>query len=106
MKKMIPFILLIAFFIPRPGFASFASVKPSSWTEQTNYGDKTAHKLGFGLLNLTMGWSAIPYEIEKTADTNPFTGLAKGLWLSVTNTVGGALHTVTFPVPVDIPLSA
>lgn len=105
MKRLIPLILTLSLFFAPVAFAeSFTSVKPSIWTKQQSYGDKTVHKLGFGLLNITMGWTAIPFQITKHIDTNPFTGLAKGIWLAATNTVGGVLHAVTFPVPLDIPL--
>jgi len=107
MKKILVLILVSSVFLAPAVFAeSFSSVKPSVWTEQNSYGDRTVHKLGFGLLNLTMGWSAIPFQIDKHIDTNPFTGLAKGTWLAVTNTVGGLLHTITFPIPSDIQLPA
>ena len=78
MKKILVLILALSVFVSPTIFAeSFTSVKPSSWTEQNSYGDKTVHKLGFGLLNLTMGWSAIPFQIDKHKDTNSFTGAAK-----------------------------
>ena len=105
MKKFFISVLCLSIFLAPAAFAeSFTSVKPSSWTQQASYGDKTVHKLGFGLLNLTVGWVAIPFQVDKHWDTNPYTGLAKGLWLTLTNTVGGVLHTATFPVPLDIPL--
>lgn len=107
MKKFITSILILNIFITPVAFAeSFTSVKSSSWTKQESYGDKTVHKLGFGLLNITLGWVAIPFQISKNMDTNPYTGLAKGIWLTATNTVGGALHAATFPIPLDIPLPA
>lgn len=106
MKKIFSVFLILAFcLISRTAYAeSFTSLKPSAWTKQTTYADKTVHKLGFGLLNITMGWAAIPFEIDRSKSTNPWTGFCKGLWFTVTNTVGGVLHTATFPVPLDIPL--
>lgn len=76
--------------------------KASSWTEEKTYVDKTTHKLGFGLTNITIGWTAIPFEMYQ--NKNLYAGFFKGLWRTGTNTVGGILHTITFPVPVDIPL--
>ncbi len=105
MKRMIPCALIFSIVFAPVAFAeSFTSVKPSLWTKQESYGDKTVHKLGFGLLNITMGWTAIPFQVSNHIDTNPFTGLAKGIWLAATNTVGGVLHAATFPIPLDIPL--
>ncbi len=107
MKRIISCALIFSIVFAPVAFAeSFTSVKPSSWAKQESYGDKTVHKLGFGLLNITVGWVAIPFQISKHMDTNPYTGLAKGLWLTATNTVGGVLHTATFPIPLDIPLPA
>lgn len=108
MKKILS-IAFIAFFCiaSQSAFAeSFTSLKSSSWTEQKSYADKTVHKLGFGLLNIATGWGAVFFELDKAKSTNIFTGLAKGIWLTVTNEVGGVLHTATFPIPLDIPLPA
>jgi len=74
----------------------------SDWIRETTYTDKISHKLGFGFLNLTAGWTAFFYEPAK--DKNFFSGLGKGVLYFATNTVGGVLHAATFPVPVDIPL--
>jgi len=75
---------------------------PSSWTLDKTYPDKIAHKLGFGFLNISVGWMAVFY--EPLHGNYFFDGLAKGIFYALTNTAGGALQAVTFPFPVDIPL--
>jgi len=82
--------------------AAIENWKPSPWTQEKTYVEKSVGKLGFGILNFITGWSALLF--EPTRYSNPFTGLAKGIWRTVTNTAGGALHIVTFPIPIDIPL--
>jgi hypothetical protein len=107
MKKILSALLILILGITTPQTlfaAGFDTFKPSSWTKKETYADKTTDKLGFGLLNITMGWTAIPFEIDKHKESNPYTGLAKGLWRTLTNTAGGALHAATFPIPLDIPL--
>ena len=74
----------------------------SSWVADKTYPDKAAHKLGFGFLNISTGWMALFYETLRGKYF--FDGLAKGAFYTLTNTAGGILHAVTFPVPVDIPL--
>ena len=64
--------------------------------------EKSINKLGFGLLNGLTGWTALFFEPMR--EENKFTGIVKGSWRTITNTVGGALHILTFPVPIDIPL--
>lgn len=83
----------------QPAFAEF---KPSSWTTQKNYSDKISHKLGFGFMNTATGWTALFYEPTKPG--NKLAGLAKGIGYTVSNTAGGLIHAVTFPIPVDVPL--
>jgi hypothetical protein len=83
-------------------FAAIENWKKSPWTEEKTYVDKSINKLGFGLLNVSIGWTALFF--EPTRHSNIFTGVLKGIWRTVTNEAGGALHTVTFFIPVDIPL--
>ena len=105
MKKSIPLFLLLGLFLfSNSSFAAFDTFKASSWTTKETYSDKVIDKLGFGLLNLTAGWTAIPYEIDRHKDSNIYTGVFKGIYRNLTNTIGGAIHTVTFPIPVDVPL--
>ncbi len=80
--------------------------KASPWTEKTSYGDKMTGKLEFGLKNLLGGWTAIfstPTHFQNEGK-NVYLGTAKGLVKGVIYTVGGALHTLTFPIPIDVPL--
>ncbi len=105
MKKMIPLFLMLTLFIfSKTGFAAFDSYKASSWTNKETTADQIVGKLGFGLLNISAGWTAIPYEMDQHKSTNIFTGLVKGIYRTVVYTVGGVLHAVTFPAPFDIPL--
>ena len=105
MRKLIPFFLIFNLFVfSNLGFAEFDTYKASPWTEKTTYSDKALGKLGFGLLNLTAGWSAILYEVDAHKKTNPYTGLLKGIYRSLANTFGGAAQTLTFPIMKDIPL--
>jgi len=75
----------------------------SPWVGETTYMDKTTHKLGFGLMNLLTGWSAFFFEPGRE-ENHFFEGIGKGILYAITDTAGGALHVVTFPVPFDIPL--
>lgn len=104
MRKFVLVVLAAAVLVSfaAPAFAAFDNFKTSPWTKETTYIDKSINKLGFGLTNLTIGWTAIPYEMHK--NSNLYTGFFKGIWRTVTNTVGGVLHTATFPIPLDIPL--
>ncbi len=83
-------------------YGAFPQFESSPWTRENTYSEKTIQKLGFGLLNILTGW--VSFFFEPYHDKNFFKGLAKGTLRTVTNTAGGALHTVTFPIPVDIPL--
>ena len=105
MKKIIPLFLLLAFLsFPKSSLAAFDTYKASSWTEKDTVSDRVTGKLGFGLLNLTAGWTAIPFEVDQHKSTNIYTGICKGIYRTFTNTIGGVLHTATFPFPFDIPL--
>ncbi len=83
-----------------PAFA--ASIKASPWTTQTSYADKTSHKLGFGLLNFATGWTELFWRPSRAK--NKLTGIAEGIFYTITDSAGGALHILTFPVPLDVPL--
>lgn len=74
----------------------------SSWTGEKTYLDKSAHKFGFGFLNISTGWTALFF--ESVRGKYFFDGVVKGLFYTLTNTAGGVLHAATFPVPVDVPL--
>ena len=98
MKKITVFLLVFAL-LASPAFAAFEA---SPWTSESGYGQKATGKLVFGLKNLLLGWTEIftePYESKSIQ------GVGKGLFNGIVDTVGGALHTVTFFVPqVDVKL--
>jgi len=103
MKKLftIAVVVLIAVaMVQAPAFAA------SPWTQETTYTAKIGNKLGFGVKNLVLGWTEIFARPDAYAneDKNFVEGVGMGLWNAIVYTVGGALHTATFPIPVDIPL--
>ena len=98
------FFILSLMFFSVSAFAAVKGFEKSPWTDEPTYVEKSIHKLGFGLLNLSTGWDALFF--EPTRNSNILKGMAKGIGLTITNTAGGALHAVTFPIPVDIPLPA
>jgi hypothetical protein len=79
-----------------------AFFEASDWTKESTYLGKTSQKLGFGFLNISAGWTAL--FLEPANGQNFFAGLGRGIGYTVTNTAGGILHAVTFPIPLDIPL--
>jgi len=78
----------------------------SPWTEKTTYGDKMTGKLDFGLRNLLGGWTELITEPKAAYDSkgNILYGVGRGVYNSIMYTLGGAVHLVTFPVPIDVPL--
>ena len=79
----------------------------SSWTSETTYGAKATSKLDFGMKNLLGGWTTFfsePAEYHQEG-RSMFLGAGTGLLKGLAYTLGGALHTVTFPITaLDIPL--
>ncbi len=75
--------------------------KPSPWVKTHPYFQQASHKLGFGILNLSSGWLSLFYEPTRG---NFFAGCARGIWRTVAYMAGGAIHAVTFPIPIDLPL--
>lgn len=101
MKKLTILFLLVTL-----ALGSNMAWAASPWTEETLYGDRVTGKLQFGLKNLLGGWTAIfstPYRYHRDGK-NTFVGIPVGIGEAVVYTVGGALHTATFPIPADIPL--
>lgn len=92
--------LLLLFSAPRLYADAYFPASP--WTKEEKYFEKISHKLGFGVLNLLTGWTAILF--EPGLSDRFFPGLGKGVLYAVTNTAGGALHAATFPIPLDLPL--
>lgn len=101
MKRMIA-LLTAAVFIASSSSAFAVEFKPSPWVQKSPYAEKISHKLGFGILNLATGWTEIFWQPSKSR--NKFAGLGKGILFAITDTAGGAIHAVTFPIPVDVPL--
>ena len=103
MGKRIGLGLLCAALLAAPMTASAAS----SWADGTTYGDKTMGKLKYGLTNTLLGWTSLfrtPMKASQSGE-NVLVGIGKGVWNAVGQTVGGAAHAVTFPLPqIDIPL--
>jgi hypothetical protein len=107
--RKISVVLMIIFAISCIPTVAWAD--PSPWMSKETNQDKMMGKLGFGLKNLFGGWTLL---IERPArhlrdDSNKvvglFAGLGEGAALGVLDTVGGALHVVTFPLTgIDIPL--
>ena len=94
------------------GFLAISVLTPpagaaSPWTQEDNYGDKAAHKFGFGLRNVVLGWSEIltePVQASK-AGKDPVEGFFNGIGKALMRTIGGTIHTVTYLItPIDIPL--
>lgn len=100
MKKFLAIaIMLGVMFAP-------AAMAASPWTEGKTYSEKVTGKFSFGFKNLFLGWTEIFYQPHAASvdGKNAWSGLGKGLVYSLADTVGGAVHLVTFPIPVDVPL--
>lgn len=79
----------------------------SPWSEKETYGQKIGGKAVFGLKNTLLGWTAIPTETIKyeyyLEGKKGWEGFCIGIAKSVIYTATGAIHLVTFPLPVDFP---
>ncbi len=96
MKKAIAFLAVLTL-ISGSAFAASGE----------SYGDKAKDKLVYGLKNLALGWTEILQETGEAvqAKTCPIKGLGNGVYNAVGDTVGGALHVVTFFAPdIKVPL--
>ena len=79
----------------------------SPWTSESGWSNRASAKLGFGLKNLLLGWTELFVEPKKSIDdgSNVLVGLGKGVVNALGNELGGAVHTVTFPLTeLDAPL--
>ena len=80
---------------------------PSPWTSEVGWSNRAVGKLGFGVKNLLLGWTDLfvePREASK-AGGNVLTGIGVGVKDAIENTLGGAVHIITFPLTeVDAPL--
>jgi hypothetical protein len=102
MKKVALMLLVVMVFA-----ACGTAFAASPWTEQTTYKDKVLHKLDFAVKNVLGGWTDIirqPIKYNKDGKSAA-EGALVGVYYAITNTLGGALHLVTFPIPqIDVPL--
>ena len=103
MRKVLA-LLMILTIISGSAFAA----EPSSWKKEGDtYGTKIRNKFWFGLANTAFGWTELFQEPAEAYQSKEcvLTGFGKGLWHTVADTVGGAVHLVTFWCPkTDIPL--
>ncbi len=79
----------------------------SPWTNEMGYSSRAFGKLGFGLKNLLLGWTDLFVEPKEAMDggENVLKGIGVGVKDAVENTLGGAVHIVTFFLPqIDAPL--
>ena len=102
LKKVAVFLLALNIL----ALSAYAA-EPSSWKSEKGYGEKVAAKVEFALSNLLFGWTEFfsePYEAVKEKQ-NVLKSIPVGLWNGLGDTLGGALHLVTFPCTyVDVPL--
>ena len=100
MKKIMSLVVVLSMLLAPMAFAA------SPWTEEKSYGDRVAGKLQFGLTNTVLGWIqlfAVPNQYANEGK-NVWAGIGQGLVEATLDTVGGAIHLVTFPIPADLPL--
>lgn len=80
---------------------------PSPWTSEVGWSNRAIGKLGFGVKNLLLGWTDLFVEPREASQAggNVLQGIGVGVKDAVENTLGGAVHLVTFPVTcLDAPL--
>lgn len=103
MGKRLGMVVLGVVLFAAPITASAAS----PWAEEATYGAKAGAKLKYGLTNTLLGWTSLfrtPMQASQAGE-NVVVGIGRGVWNAVGQTVLGAAHAVTFPIPViDIPL--
>lgn len=100
MKNKFPALLILFLLLASTGWSS-------PWAEKPTYSEKIGGKAVFGMKNLLLGWTAwftepvkYQYYLEKKKG---WEGLCYGISKSVLYTATGAIHLVTFPIPVDFP---
>lgn len=101
--KKVAVLLLVVVILAACGSAFAAS----PWTEKTTYKEKALGKLDFGVKNLLAGWLEIfrqPIKYNKDGKSGA-EGALVGIYYAIADTIGGALHLVTFPITqIDVPL--
>jgi hypothetical protein len=103
MKKMLAVAMLVVVAVFAVQTVAFAA---SPWMDEPTYTAKAGAKLGFGLKNALLGWTElltrpVDYHAE---GKNLLDGIGSGITYAVAYTAGGAIHTGTFFIPVDLPL--
>ena len=105
-------VLLLVLFaltlVPAAGWAC----SDSPWKAKATEHEKRLGKLDFGFKNLMFGWTEVitePIHHFRDAKENKLgsglRGLGVGLYHGVADTLGGALHILTFPLTrVDVRL--
>lgn len=103
MGRRVAVVVLGIALVSAPMVASAAS----PWTSGVTYSEKATGKLKYGLTNAILGWTSLfrePMQASQDGD-NVLVGIGRGIWNAAGQTVGGALHAVTFlATPIDIPL--
>ena len=80
---------------------------PSPWTSEVGWANRAIGKLGFGVKNLLLGWTDLFVEPREASQAggNVLQGIGVGVKDALENTLGGAVHLVTFPITcLDAPL--
>ena len=80
---------------------------PSEWTQKVEYTDRVGHKLLYGGKNTLFGFMELYNEPrDAMREKSGFLkGLGKGVINMVGDTLGGAIHLITFPITeVDVTL--
>lgn len=98
MKKIISLAIVLSMVLAPVAFAA------SPWASEDSYSKKTVAKFGFGLTNTLLGWTKLfstPNDYANQ-DKSVIQGVGQGLIDTGVTTILGAIHLVTFPVPVDI----
>jgi len=103
MSKRFGVVVVILALVAAPT-AAFAG---SPWMQETGWANQAKGKFVYGLKNTLLGWTEIFTEPKDAIDAgeNFFVGVGTGLWNAAGQTLGGALHLVTFPITqLDVPL--
>ena len=96
MKKKSALLFSFVFLISASAFAS-------PWAEKPGYFPKVFGKLGYGLKNTFFGWSEIFIQPTQPKYKTDWEGFCSGAAAAVIYTANGLIHTVTFPIPLDVP---
>lgn len=113
-KRFVMWVVLGMLVAPAFGYAASASdgsaakwtwsltpdYTASSWTSEMGWGNRAGQKLLFGVKNVLLGWTELFTEPKEAIDAgeNFFVGLGRGVASGAGQTLGGAIHGVTFPI--------